>query len=47
MLDKEQLEKYLSLCMSSAADFAEIFQETKTEQTVTIQILTLRLLSMA
>ena len=36
MLDKEQLEKYLSLCMSSAADFAEIFQETKTEQTVTM-----------
>ena len=27
MLEKEQLERYLSLCMRSKADFAEIFEE--------------------
>ena len=36
MLSKEQLEKYLSLCMSSAADFAEIYEEKENKETISM-----------
>ncbi len=36
MLKKEQLEKYLNLCMSSEADFAEIFEEDEVSETITM-----------
>lgn len=34
MLSKEQLEKYLSLCMDSQADFAEIFEERTAQEVI-------------
>lgn len=34
MLEKKQLEKYLSVCMDSAADFAEIYEEYETSETI-------------
>ena len=34
MLDKQQLERYLSRCMSSQADFAEIYEELERNETV-------------
>lgn len=34
MLEKKQLERYLSLCMDSAADFAEIYEELETKETI-------------
>ncbi|MBR6351890.1 MAG: TldD/PmbA family protein [Firmicutes bacterium] len=34
MLEKEQLEKYLSLCMDSQADFAEIFEERTAQELI-------------
>ena len=36
MLTKEQLEKYLSLCMNSAADFAEIYEEKENTETISM-----------
>ena len=36
MLDKTQLEKYLSLCMSSQADFAEIYEEDEISETISM-----------
>ena len=34
MLTKAQLERYLSLCLASEADFAEIYEEEETSETV-------------
>lgn len=34
MLDKKQLERYLSFCMNSDADFAEIYEELETNETI-------------
>ena len=34
MLNKEALARYLSLCMASEADFAEIYEEEETSETV-------------
>ena len=36
MLDKEQLEHYLSECMRSEADFAEIYEELEHSETITM-----------
>ncbi len=36
MLSREQLEKYLSLCMSSEADFAEIYEENEVSETISM-----------
>ncbi|MCR5794166.1 MAG: TldD/PmbA family protein [Solobacterium sp.] len=36
MLDKTRLEKYLSLCMSSQADFAEIYEEDEISETISM-----------
>ncbi|MBP3217231.1 MAG: TldD/PmbA family protein [Lachnospiraceae bacterium] len=36
MLDQKTLEKYLSLCMDSAADFAEIYEELETKEIITM-----------
>ena len=36
MLEKDRLERYLSLCMDSAADFAEIYEELETKETITM-----------
>lgn len=36
MLEKEQLEKYLSLCMNSQADFAEIYEEKELTETISM-----------
>ncbi|MBQ8995646.1 MAG: TldD/PmbA family protein [Oscillospiraceae bacterium] len=35
MLDKKQLERYLSFCMNSEADFAEIYEELENSETIT------------
>ena len=34
MLSKKELEEYLSLCMSSQADFAEIYEEDEVSETI-------------
>ena len=34
MLEKTQLERYLSLCMGSQADFAEIYEEEELSETL-------------
>ncbi len=36
MLKKEQLEKYLSLAMASAADFAELFEQDEVSETISM-----------
>ena len=36
MLDQKTLEKYLGLCMESAADFAEIYEELETKEIITM-----------
>ena len=36
MLNKETLERYLSLCMSSEADFAEIYEENEVNETISM-----------
>ena len=36
MLDQKTLEKYLRLCMESAADFAEIYEELETKEIITM-----------
>lgn len=36
MLEKQQLERYLTLCMDSAADFAEIYEELETKEVITV-----------
>ena len=34
MLEKKELEKYLSLCMKSEADFAEIYEEDQISEDI-------------
>ena len=34
MLSKEKLQQYLSMCMNSEADFAEIYEELETSETI-------------
>ena len=34
MLSQEKLQEYLSRCMESAADFAEIFEEYEENETI-------------
>ncbi len=34
MLTKKELEKYLNICMRSEADFAEIYEETESSETI-------------
>ena len=34
MLNQKELEKYLSICMRSEADFAEIYEETESSETI-------------
>lgn len=34
MLNQEQLERYLSFCMNSEADFAEIYEEVESNETI-------------
>ncbi len=36
MLEKKQLEKYLSACMRSEADFAEIYEQFETDETISM-----------
>ena len=36
MLNQDTLEKYLSLCMSSDADFAEIYEENEVSETISV-----------
>ena len=36
MLEKKQLEKYLSACMRSEADFAEIFEQSEKDETISM-----------
>ncbi len=36
MLEQKTLEKYLGLCMESAADFAEIYEELETKEIITM-----------
>ena len=36
MLNKETLERYLGLCMSSEADFAEIYEENEVNETISM-----------
>ena len=34
MLNRKELERYLGLCMASEADFAEIYEEEETSETI-------------
>lgn len=36
MLDQKQLEEYLSACMRSEADFAEIYEQLETDETISM-----------
>ena len=36
MLEKEKLETYLSLCMKSEADYAEVFEESTKSESISM-----------